>query len=187
MNAQLVDYIKVYDSIFTPEECKTILDEYKNSDEWKYTKVGSQGVEDKNYRNCESIDISYQDIIEKNQSVRKNIDELIHKKTIGVSQKYHRNFPFCSLTTDSGYNLLRYKTGGFYKEHTDSGSSFRTVAMSINLNDDYEGGNMVFFNEEVTISCGLGSVIIFPANFMYPHQIMEVTKGIRYSIVTWLI
>jgi hypothetical protein len=186
--SSIADYIKVYDNIFTSEECKTILDEYKNSDEWTFSKVGSEGgIEDKTYRNCENIGISLQDVIEKNQSKRKNIDELIHKKTIGISQDYCRNFPWGNLTTDSGYNLLRYKTGGFYREHTDSGYSFRTVAMSINLNDDYGGGSMAFFNGEVDIRGGLGSVIIFPANFMYPHQIMEVTKGIRYSIVTWLI
>ena len=186
--SSIVDYIKVYDNIFTPEECKTILDEYKNSDDWKFTKVGSEGMEDNDYRNCESIDISYRDIIEKNQSVRKNIDEIIHKKSIGVAQKYITEFPLCCLKSDSGYNLLRYNTGGFYKEHTDSYlEEPRTLAMSINLNDDYEGGSMAFFNEEVTIRGGLGSIIMFPANFMYPHQIMEVTKGTRYAIVTWLI
>ncbi len=31
-----------------------------------------------------------------------------------------------------------------------------------------------------------GDMIIFPSNFLYPHQVMPVTKGERYSIVSWL-
>ena len=29
--------------------------------------------------------------------------------------------------------------------------------------------------------------IMFPSNFMYPHEIMPVTQGTRYSIITWFI
>lgn len=183
----LVDYIRVYDGVFTSEECKTILNEYKNDSGWETSKVGFNGIEDSDYRKCDILNISHQEVIEKNQSVRLGIDNLIHRKAIGVAQKYVTEFPSCCLRTDSGYDLLRYKTGGFFKEHTDSYlEQPRTLAMSINLNDDYEGGSLAFFNEEVTINGGLGSVIIFPANYMYPHQIMEVTKGTRYAIVTWL-
>lgn len=183
----LVDYIRVYDGVFTSEECKTILNEYKNDSGWESSKVGYNGIEDNNYRKCDIMNISHQDIIEKNKSVRRSIDDLIHRKAIGAVQKYVMEFPSCCLKSDSGYDLLRYNTGGFFKQHTDSYlEQPRTLAMSINLNDDYEGGSLAFFNEEVTINGGLGSVIIFPANYMYPHQIMEVTKGTRYAIVTWL-
>ena len=30
-----------------------------------------------------------------------------------------------------------------------------------------------------------GDVIIFPSNFMYPHRVEPVTKGARYSYVSW--
>lgn len=187
--SSLSEYIKVYDSVFTPEECKTILDEYKNSDEWVFTRVGATvGIVDKDTRNCQVINLSDETIIGENPSVRKNIDELIHKNAISAALSYTSEFPLCTLRHDSGYNLLKYETGGFYKQHTDSYKDEpRTLAMSINLNDDYEGGSIAFFDEELDIRGGLGSVIVFPANFMYPHQIKEVTKGIRYSIVTWLI
>ena len=32
-----------------------------------------------------------------------------------------------------------------------------------------------------------GDAIMFPSNFMYPHEIMPVTQGTRYSIITWFI
>ena len=34
---------------------------------------------------------------------------------------------------------------------------------------------------------GKGDIIIFPANFMYPHRITPITSGVRYSIVTWAV
>ena len=27
--------------------------------------------------------------------------------------------------------------------------------------------------------------VMFPSTFMYPHEVMPVTKGTRYSIITW--
>lgn len=54
-----------------------------------------------------------------------------------------------------------------------------------NLNEDYEGGELVFFNGEVKLSLKTGDICMFPSCFMYPHQVYEVTKGKRYSFVTW--
>ena len=60
-----------------------------------------------------------------------------------------------------------------------------TISLSFSLNDDYAGGEFAFFNRETKIKTRPGSVILFPSNFMYPHEIMPVTKGTRYSIITW--
>jgi predicted 2-oxoglutarate/Fe(II)-dependent dioxygenase YbiX len=60
----------------------------------------------------------------------------------------------------------------------------------MNLNDDYEGGDVVFgdqrFKEIKRISLKKGSLLAFPSNFLYPHMIEPITKGTRYSIVAWL-
>lgn len=181
----LNDYIKVYNNIFTPDECKMILDEYVDCSDWETAKVSSDARQNRDVRNCDIISISMPDVI-KEDSNRINIDQLIFKKANLAAKLYVKDFPSCFLKEDSGYDLLRYKTGGFYSQHTDSfNEQPRTVAMSINLNGDYEGGAMAFWNKELQIMVGLGDVILFPANFMYPHEIMEVTNGTRYSIVTW--
>lgn len=182
----LSDYIKTYDNVFTSDECRLILDEYINCNEWDQASVGDKNVEKIDVRNCDIISMSTPEIIGKNLSHRKMIDQMIFKKASAAVQKYVKDFPDCFLTSDSGYDLLRYKKGGYYKEHIDNAKDEpRTVAMSINLNDDYTGGNMAFFNGELQINSGVGSAILFPANFMYPHQITDVTEGTRYSIVTW--
>ena len=182
----LNDYIRVYEDIFTPDECKMILDEYMDSDHWKSATVSSHSVANTSVRNCDIIGISTPDTINKNRLHRVMIDKTIFKGVDKAAQRYMREFPNCFLKSDSGYDLLRYKTGGYYRQHTDSFKEQpRTLALSINLNDDYLGGNLAFFDQETQIRGGAGSVVLFPANFMYPHEITDVTEGTRYSIVTW--
>jgi len=52
------------------------------------------------------------------------------------------------------------------------------------LNDDYEGGEFVFF-EDYKIELKEGDILVFPSVFMYPHRVDPVTKGTRYTFVSW--
>ena len=73
-----------------------------------------------------------------------------------------------------------------YVEHVDhSPNNMRTVSCSIILNDDFEGGEFGFFSRAHIIKPSKGDVIMFPSNFLYRHQVLPVTKGTRYSIITW--
>ena len=52
------------------------------------------------------------------------------------------------------------------------------------LNDDYEGGELIMFGDK-KIDTKKGDLWIFPSNFLYPHEITPVIKGVRYSYVSW--
>tara|TARA_E500000318_G_scaffold111393_1_gene129826 strand:+ start:1148 stop:1714 length:567 start_codon:yes stop_codon:yes gene_type:complete len=52
------------------------------------------------------------------------------------------------------------------------------------LNDDFEGGEFLMFEDE-EIKLKKGDMLIFPANFLYPHQVNAVKKGTRYSWISW--
>ena len=56
------DYIYVVKNALSLNLCDKILEEFKNSDEWQDTVVGS-GVIKKDIRNCQTIVISYCEII----------------------------------------------------------------------------------------------------------------------------
>ena len=183
--SNLDDYIRVYDNILTEEQCDKILSEYGDSSDWYEAMVGQAEVKN-NVRNCECIHISVKDIINKNYDRRKEIDSIVFERAGFAAQQYIEEFPMCTISTDSGYDLLRYHAGGFYTIHTDNYKDRpRTVAMSLMLSDDYEGGEFAFFDRETILKPSKGSVVIFPANFMYPHEIMPVLSGTRYSIITW--
>lgn len=48
-------------------------------------------------------------------------------------------------------------------------------------------GEFAFFDREIIIKGSKGSIVMFPSNFMFPHEIMPVISGIRYSIITWYV
>lgn len=104
---------------------------------------------------------------------------------------YKAKFPKMMSNKINQIDLLKYDVGGKYEVHTDHYTTFiRHLSIIINLNNDYEGGDLVFTdqqNKEVKrLKLGKGSVVFFPSNFMYPHSIEPITKGTRYSIVAWL-
>ncbi len=183
---QLSDYIIIFNDAVTPALCDAILDEYKNCEDW-VAAATSSGKTDAE-RQCSAIGISFENIIEKNKQIRKNLDVYLFTSASNVISKYKEKFANCSIEQDSGYDLLRYKEGQFYKEHTDSFKNIpRAVSCSFVLNDDYEGGEFAFFDRKLKYKLKKGSCIMFPSNFMYPHEIMPVTSGTRYSIITWFI
>jgi len=104
---------------------------------------------------------------------------------------YKIKFPLMSSNEINQIDLLQYGEGGKYEIHTDHFStSPRHLSVIINLNNTYEGGDLIFTDQKEKeikkLKLDIGSVVFFPSNFMYPHCIEPITKGKRYSIVAWL-
>jgi Rps23 Pro-64 3,4-dihydroxylase Tpa1-like proline 4-hydroxylase len=183
----LEDYIFTLDNVVPNELCDRILKEYRDCSFWTPTSVGNGNVNDQ-IRNCDTINISEDIVLQKNFDVRKKIDEDFYVCASRAINEYRKLFPEVGSEIDTGYGLLRYKEGQFYIQHTDSfQQQQRSVSCSFLLNDDYEGGEFAFFDREIVISGSKGSIVMFPSNFMFPHEIMPVTSGTRYSIITWYV
>ena len=183
----LEDFIITLDSIVPDELCDTILEEYRDCSFWTPSRTGDGNISDQ-IRNCDTINISEDIVIQKNFDIRKKIDEDMFKSASKALSEYRKKFPSLCADIDTGYGLLRYKEGQFYVEHTDSfKTQQRALSCSFLLNDDYEGGEFAFFDREIVIKGSKGSAIIFPSNFMFPHEIMPVVSGTRYSIITWYV
>jgi predicted 2-oxoglutarate/Fe(II)-dependent dioxygenase YbiX len=184
---KLEDYIYVVKNALSLDLCDEILNEFKDSNEWVDTAVGFGAIQ-KNIRNCETIIISYPHVIQKNSEIRHKLDNAIFDSASKCIKKYKEKFLLCRIVEDSGYELLRYFEGCFYTQHVDSFKERpRAVSCSFILNDDFNGGDFAFFDREFVYKLQKGDAIMFPSNFMYPHEIMPVTKGTRYSIITWFI
>lgn len=181
------EYIVTFDGVITDALCDAILNEFSNEEEWGKTVVGGGKIKPE-IRSAETVVISYPHVIEKNPKVRAKLDKYIFASAGFAIKKYNEKFPLALIQEDSGYELLRYKEGQFYVQHTDSFKAApRAVSCSFILNDNYEGGEFAFFGRELKYKPKKGSCIMFPSNFMYPHEIMPVTSGTRYSIITWFI
>jgi Rps23 Pro-64 3,4-dihydroxylase Tpa1-like proline 4-hydroxylase len=185
----LKEFIHVIDDVLPKDLCDKILKEYSNSSDWNNAQIGDKNNPvNTDVRNCKIISISSKDIIGKNYDYRKQLDSEIYDRVSYAVAKYSEIHPDFFIDVDTGYELLRYDEGNFYKKHTDSfKEQQRSISCSIHLNDDYYGGEFAFFDKDLIIRASAGSVVMFPSNFMFPHEIMPVTQGTRYSIITWLV
>ena len=183
----LEDFIITIDSAVPNELCDRIIKEYDNCDFWLSSRIGN-GTVDNSIRNCDNINISEEIVINKNFDIRKKIDEDFFQCASKTLSEYRNIFPEIGAEIDTGYSLLRYNEGQFYIQHTDSfKSQQRSLSCSFVLNSDFEGGEFAFFDRELIFSLNKGESILFPSNFMFPHEIMPVTSGTRYSIITWYV
>lgn len=192
---KLEDFVEVFDDIMSDEVCNLILDEYSQCSEWHRAKI-SNNVVNSDVRNFNMISISEDSVISNNFSLRKQIDNFVYESISFAKNKYMEKYKSLNVSEDTAYSLMRYEEKQFYIQHTDQfyanstdcrNVSNRVISCSIQLNDDYDGGEFAFFDREMLIRSKKGSIIMFPSNFMYPHEIMPVIKGTRYSIVTWLL
>ena len=95
------------------------------------------------------------------------------------------------LSKFSPIRFNRYVVGTMMREHYDHIHSIfdgkkrgvPLVSMVGNLNEEYEGSE--FTCRDTTIKLKTGDILMFPSNFMYPHEVKECTKGTRYSFVSW--
>jgi hypothetical protein len=51
------------------------------------------------------------------------------------------------------------------------------------LNDEFEGGELEFPRQEISVLLKKGDIVIFPGGLTHPHFVNKVTKGERYVIV----
>ncbi len=81
--------------------------------------------------------------------------------------------------------ILKYDTGQFIKDHTDIGSLTR-ASCTLNLNENYTGGEFRFFDGKIKHSFKTGDAMIFPAEPIWIHGTEPIVKGTRYSINCFL-
>ncbi len=86
----------------------------------------------------------------------------------------------------------KYQKDDFYDIHVDSfratpksNNVYFDYGFSINLNDQYEGGEFFLHTEVGPMSFKLaaGEAAVFP--IIYPHGVNKVTSGVRENILGW--
>ena len=137
----------------------------------------------------------YHEYSELDDAVIKINEDIIQKLHFAILE-YIQSFDFEWFVGWTGYSpikFLRYHPNKTMQNHCDhiqtlfDGKRKGIPILSIIgiLNDDYEGGDLVMFGDK-KIDMKKGDLIIFPSNFLYPHKISPVIKGIRHSYVSWV-
>ena len=120
----------------------------------------------------------------------KKIIQEVHK----VNQE---NFDYIlKYIEDLQFTEYNEQQKGFYSKHNDCGKKdtlenfvdIRKLSISIQLSSpsDYEGGDLILYHEgnEKVLPKEKGTIIFFSSDLN--HEVTPVTKGTRYSLVSWV-
>lgn len=131
-------------------------------------------------------------------NIDKKIDfnEFILQKISKVMLDYLDSLKFewyNNINAITNLKFLKYSPGQTMQKHCDhihelfDGTKKGIPVFTIIglLNDDYEGGDLVMFDDK-KINTKKGDLIVFPSLFLFPHEIKPITKGIRYSYISWM-
>ena len=181
------DYIYVEKHI-RAELCKLLIDEC-NKKEWKKHTWNNYAT-----GTFESEETKELDVMPCTQEQQNKITPHL-VKALGEYQEKHStpgdNTQAPWLTKYSTIRFNKYEVGTMMREHYDHIHSIfdgkmkgvPIVSIVANLNEDYEGSEFYCRGKEIKLKTG--DILLFPSNFMYPHEVKEATKGIRYSFVSW--
>lgn len=186
MSMNLKDYVRIYDNFLHVEDCAAVIKKLKKR----------QWIKHAYYDYVNNNNVSYDDDLFVCNDIDFPESEFINKQIWHLIKQHIEDYSFPWYPTWSGYTQVRYnwyKKNTLMRNHCDHIQSMfdgerkgiPTLSILGALNDNYEGGELVFWETE-KIQLKAGQVIIFPSNFLYPHKVDRVTKGSRYSFVSWV-
>ena len=167
--------------IFTPEECQEIIKVGREQPKQE-AKVGDKGGAGLDLK-LRTSDISWIPF-DKAVPMYQRIEELMLK-----TNNNHFGFEGMQLTEFGQYT--EYQPGGFYGWHVDNDINMknqppvRKISMTLALSpdDEYEGGGLELMEDGKFVKPKQGHAVFF-ASFCR-HRAVQVTKGIRRSLVMW--
>jgi hypothetical protein len=189
MNLKLEDYVIKLDSFIDKKFCKKLILELKKNKSWK-DHLFHDTKTDKKFK------ISKNKELEVCYLQGKLHDDLMVIFWNAINEYINKKIKLPWFNSWNGYSSIRYnkysknKKMAFHCDHIHSvfdGTIKGIPILSILavLNEDYEGGEFVMFKDK-KIKTKTGDIIIFPSVFLYPHGVEPVTKGTRYSCISWV-
>jgi len=92
-----------------------------------------------------------------------------------------------STTWHDQYSILKYGVGQKFVNHIDDHKDYhRRMSTIYYINDNYEGGEIVFPRFGITYKPAANDFFIFPSTYVYNHSVLPVKSGERYAVVSWL-
>ena len=128
------------------------------------------------------IDDSFKEPLE---IAKKYIAIMITNYVFYIQKNICPTFNMDYVTQSQNIRILKYKKGEFIGDHSDMDKYVR-ASCTLNLNEDYEGGEFRFFDGREKISFKTGDALFFPAEPIWIHGTEPIKSGTRYSINCFL-
>ena len=176
--------VLVVPRVFDPQFCRVLIDYYE-----------SHGGEESGYmREEEGMTVEKVDYGHKQRRDQEILDESLQTTAMErihdcLVPEIYKAFQF-RATRIERYIVACYDsaTGGHFNPHRDNttkGTAHRRFAASINLNSEFEGGNLRFpeFGSQ-TYKPPVGGAVVFSCSLL--HEATPITSGKRYAFLPFL-
>ena len=172
--------VMILPRVFEPAFCPSLMELWPRGER-------SDGGVSSRYGNVVSADRKRtEDHIVRDAAVAKEISDRL---AFRVGPELMRVFNWEAEFGFDAHVILSYAAGHqhFFRAHRDNGTpqtADRTFAVSLNLNEDYEGGELVFPEYGPTrYKPKAGAAAIFSCSLL--HEALPVTQGRRYVLTTF--
>jgi hypothetical protein len=188
---QFENHIWLYENVMSAEECNDFIDRYEKTQEArKGNALFRDIVEEIEVPTFDPTDPDYNaDAWELWKGIDDRIME-ISDKTLSLYMKNYMlsdyEYAYC------GCKMLYYPPLAYSPLHYDDelvakdGGSIgvaRPITLVIFLNDNFEGGELMFPDQEVVMKPKQGAIAVFPASYMYPHTTVPTCGKQRYVML----
>ena len=185
MATKLVDYVKTYNGLVTPEFCKTVIRTFEKSD--------SQYIDREQRPSFTELNIS-QRFIAKDPNWL-NIQEELTNSFIDAVELYMNDLDlgpdFPAKYAFEEHRLKMYKNNNHdqFKDHVDVGdynSARRFLVCFLYLNTVSKGGETNFPKLNHSVSPECAKILLFPATWQWRHAGLPPVSENKYIVGTYL-
>lgn len=172
-------------NVLSPEECRRLTDSFEIGAPFT-VRPPRQGEFDGDYQ-MPVYEHNRQDRVDqiiKDRGILEFLDQRIWGR---VTPMIKKAFAF-DVTRREDLHIARYqsKRGGNqmgHRDNTSAASAYRRFALSMNLNDNFEGGELMF-NEynPYGYKAAPGTAMVFSSSLL--HEVKETTQGVRYNLIS---
>ena len=170
--------------VFEPELCRHLIGLYEASggqESGFMREIGGKtvGVTDPGFKRRKDYDIEDRDLISvlQRRFLRRVVPEIakVHQFRVTRMERY---IVSCYAAEDGGHFSA-------HRDNTTKGTAHRRFAVSVNLNDDFDGGEVSFPEYGPrSFKAPPGGAVVFSCSLL--HKVSKVTHGRRYAFLPFL-
>ena len=113
-----------------------------------------------------------------------NEEDFINSKRVSQYICNSSILTFGSSTYVECAQIVKWEDGGSQGSHFDDARKNTSLVSITYLNDDFEGGNTILNDLDLSIKPQVGKTIYFDGK-KYEHQVSKISKGNRYTLAIW--
>ncbi|AWZ21478.1 hypothetical protein RTM1035_07063 [Roseovarius sp. TM1035] len=170
--------------VFEPELCRHLIGLYEaqgGEESGFMREIGGKtmGITDPGFKRRKDYNIEDRDLISALQArfLRRVVPEIakVHQFKVTRMERY---IVSCYAAEDGGHFSA-------HRDNTTKGTAHRRFAVSVNLNDDFEGGEVNFPEYGPrSFKAPPGGAVVFSCSLL--HKVSKVTKGRRFAFLPFL-